>query len=244
MTRTSVRRPGFLRCDLHMHSRSSYDCLLTPDQIIQAALRRQLDAIAVTDHDTIRGGKETRKIAPPELIVIIGTEVHTDIGDIVCLFVEREIRRRDALGVIEEAHGQGGIAFLPHPLQAHPKPIPEQVLRACDGYEALNSRAGDFHPVAPIGSRSRWDLLADKAALGNSDAHFAWEIGRAYTVMPGPRTAENVRRQILERHTEAAGRRGPAFAFYGSQLIRLAKTRDPKMLLGLSRRLLRKLRGR
>ena len=231
-----------IRCDLHIHSHHSYDSMLSAKAIVRAALRRRLDVIAVTDHESIQGGLETRAVAPPELLVIVGAEIYTDVGDIVCLFLQSEIRSRKALEVIAETHAQGGVAFLPHPLRSHPPSIADDVLEACDGYEVLNSRAGWFQPVSRPGKATRWELLAAKAPLGNSDAHLASEIGRGATLMPGPATADNVRRRLLDRHTEVTGEPGPAINFYRSQLIKLAKTRDLRMLVRLAKRVARTLR--
>jgi predicted metal-dependent phosphoesterase TrpH len=241
MSTPACSAPDLFRCDLHLHSHHSFDSLVTPRAIFRTARRRGLRAIAVTDHETIAGGLEARAAAPKDLVVIVGCEIHTECGDIVCLFLREEIRSRDALGVIAEAHGQGGIAFLPHPLQSHPASIPDAVLDACDGFEGLNSRAGSFSPVSVSGDSTHWERLAGKAVLGNSDAHFASQIGLAWTEITGPATEENVRRSILECRTKVGGSRGPRSSFYFSQLIRVAKTRDIAMLYRLSRRALHKI---
>lgn len=224
-----------------MHSHHSIDSLLTPRAIFRAARRRGLRAIAVTDHETIAGGLEARAAAPSDLAVIVGCEINTEYGDIVCLFLRQEIKSRDALGVITETHAQGGIAFLPHPLRNHPPCIPDFVLDACDAYEALNSRAGSFSPVSARRDSTCWERLVGKAVLANSDAHLGSEIGLAWTEMMGPPTEENIRRCILERRTITGGSRGPNKAFYVSQLIRTVKTRDIARVYRLGRRVLRKM---
>jgi predicted metal-dependent phosphoesterase TrpH len=228
------------RYDLHFHSRHSYDSLSSPRGIIRAARRAGLAGIAVTDHGTIAGGLETQALAPDGLLVIVGAEIYTDIGDVVCLFLTREIAAKNALEVIDETHRQGGVAFLPHPLRSHPKAIPAAVLEALDGYEALNARAGFFDASHEVISNPQWRPLMRKSALGNSDAHFSGEIGRAYTMISGPPTAESVRRAILEGRVLHGGVSGGALGFYGSQLVKMVKTRDAAMLFRLARRLLRK----
>jgi predicted metal-dependent phosphoesterase TrpH len=223
-----------------MHSHRSYDSLVTLRAIFRAARRRGLRAVAVTDHETIAGGVEARTAAPGDLVVIVGCEIRTECGDIVCLFLRNDIRNRDALGVIAEAHKQGGIAFLPHPLHGHPS-IPDAVLDACDGFEAFNSRAGAFSPIGAPESGTRWERLVGKAMLANSDAHLASEIGLAWNEMPGPASEENIRRCILERRTRAGGSRSPRSGYYRSQLIRMVKTRDLAVLSRVGRRVLRKI---
>lgn len=74
---------GFI--DLHVHSNAS-DGTLSPSQVVDLAVSRQLDAVALTDHDTIDGLAPALKAAaayPLELIpgiemscVYRGTEIH------------------------------------------------------------------------------------------------------------------------------------------------------------------------
>jgi hypothetical protein len=224
--------------DLHMHSCSSNDSWSRPKDIIDSARRRGLAGIAVTDHDTITGGLATRALAGPELLVIVGAELATDVGDIVGLFLTKEIRSRDPLEVIHDIHAQDGVAFLPHPLRGHP-PIPRAVLEAVDGYEALNARSGWFAPDGVAGL-SEWRHLIGKAALGGSDAHLLSEIGNAHTRLPGAATAMNVAHQIRTAQTRAFGHQSSELNFYRSQLIKLLKTRDVGMVRRLSKRIARR----
>ncbi len=227
------------RYDLHMHSRHSYDCMMTPKGIVRTALRRGLAGIAVTDHGTIAGGVETAAIAPKELLVIVGAEIYTTVGDIVCLFLTREIVGRDPLDVIAQTREQGGVAFFPHPLRGHPKGIPTAVLESVVGYEVLNARAGRFAVTETPQRETDWRPLRQKAQLANSDAHLYSEIGVAHTVIDGPATADNVKDALRSGRTSATGMQAPSRNFYISQLIKMVKTRDAKMLVRLGRRVLR-----
>jgi predicted metal-dependent phosphoesterase TrpH len=227
------------RYDLHMHSRHSYDCMMSPKGIVRAALKRGLSGIAVTDHGTIAGGIDVAAVAPRELLVIVGAEIYTTVGDIVCLFLTKEIVGRDPLDVIAQTREQGGVAFFPHPLRSHPKGVPSAVLDAVVGYEVLNARAGPFAVTDAPQRETDWRPLRTKAVLANSDAHLYSEIGAAYTIISGPATAENVKAALCAGHTTAAGARVPPRNFYVSQLIKMVKTRDAKMLMRFGRRLLR-----
>lgn len=60
--------------DLHLHSTAS-DGTDTPARIVELAVEAGLDAIALTDHDTLDGIAEARAAAPPELEVVSGTEL-------------------------------------------------------------------------------------------------------------------------------------------------------------------------
>jgi predicted metal-dependent phosphoesterase TrpH len=61
--------------DLHIHSTAS-DGTLTPAQIVDLACKKQLGAIAITDHDTIDGARQLSRIdIPPSLKVLSGVEL-------------------------------------------------------------------------------------------------------------------------------------------------------------------------
>ena len=64
--------------DLHCHTSAS-DGLLTPEGIIEHAVRRGLRAIAITDHDTINGWTKAEETSERLGILLIkGIEINTD----------------------------------------------------------------------------------------------------------------------------------------------------------------------
>jgi predicted metal-dependent phosphoesterase TrpH len=67
--------------DLHNHSRFS-DGLLSPTQLIELAARTGVDAIALTDHDTLDGLEEAANAAQQAGIVLVpGVEISVSWGD-------------------------------------------------------------------------------------------------------------------------------------------------------------------
>ncbi|MDH7592731.1 MAG: PHP domain-containing protein [Methanomicrobiales archaeon] len=165
--------------DLHIHSKYSYDCMLPPERILKVAAKRGLEAIAVTDHGTIRGGLETQRLnRNRDLQVIAGCEIHTDIGDVIGLCLNGEIESRNSLEVIREIRSQGGFAILPHPCRSHS--FSEGMIRHFDAIEVFNSRS-------TADQNARALLLAkehSKPFVAGSDAHFASEIGLVRVVIP------------------------------------------------------------
>jgi predicted metal-dependent phosphoesterase TrpH len=163
--------------DLHVHSRRSFDGLMTPRQIVAAGRRRGLAGLAVVDHNTLAGAVEVLAAAPPDLLIIPGAEIYTEIGDIVGLFLTREIVARRSDKVVAEIHEQGGVAVLPHPYRYHGK-LERGLLERLDAVETHNGRA-------PAGDAERalreLALSYGLAAVGGSDAHLPWEVGRART---------------------------------------------------------------
>ena len=81
-------------CDLHPHSTCS-DGTLTPTQLVELALEKNLAAVALTDHNTVAGLPEFLEAARgTELEAVPGIEFSVDYGDtelhILGLFVKPE----------------------------------------------------------------------------------------------------------------------------------------------------------
>src|SRR5919204_1659059 len=75
LCRAAARNPGTGRADLHIHTTYS-DGLYTPAQVVDLARRSGLAAIAVTDHDTLRGVPAARAAASGSgLEVVPGVEI-------------------------------------------------------------------------------------------------------------------------------------------------------------------------
>ena len=209
--------------DLHMHSRHSFDGIMAPALIIRIAQRRGLAGIAVSDHNTIAGGLEAAAAnRDPNFVVIIGAEIQTEVGDILGLFLTREIISRQSLEVVADIHDQGGIAILPHPYAYHQDLTPE-LLRQLDGIEIYNGRdKRDYADQTYADYANPYGL----ATVANSDAHLYWEIGRARTELDIARpNADSVREAILNRAVRPvawSGKRSTT-AVYGSKIVKRVK---------------------
>lgn len=183
--------------DLHIHSSFSPDSLVSPGEIIRIAKTRGLDGVAIADHNTVRGGITGLDLNPdPDFIVIPGAEYSTEYGHVVGLFLSEEIdvKGRKPQGhtlsptlpfedVVNAIHAQGGIAVLAHPFQSR-EWLPAHVFNGAvkvDAIEGFNSRAGTRAYPNANSLASRCFSEYGIPALGGSDAHLSWEIGRAYT---------------------------------------------------------------
>ena len=178
--------------DLHCHSKGSFDCLSAPKEIVKAASDRGLTHLAITDHDRIDVALEVRALAPAGLTIIIGEEVKTREGDLICLFLERAIPPgMSAAETIAAAREQGGLVGIPHPFDRIRGSIPRHAAMASlaaevDWIETYNAR------VIGHGNEDA-ALFAHEQGLPGvavSDAHSILEIGVAYTAVEGdPSTA-------------------------------------------------------
>jgi predicted metal-dependent phosphoesterase TrpH len=175
--------------DLHTHSRASFDSLASPASLVRTAAARGLTHLAITDHDRIDGALEGRAAAAelaPGLTVIVGEEVRTADGDLICLFLERAIPPGlSADETIAEARSQGGLVGIPHPFDRFRGSLlrdagMERLAPIVDWVEGHNAR------VAAGRGNERATAFARSHGLGQvavSDAHSAFEVGVAYTIL-------------------------------------------------------------
>jgi predicted metal-dependent phosphoesterase TrpH len=75
--------------DLHMHTIYSYDGTASVPAVLARAKQVGLDAIAITDHDEIKGSLQAFDLAPKYGIeVILGLEITTADGDLLARWDE------------------------------------------------------------------------------------------------------------------------------------------------------------
>lgn len=171
----------FEEFDFHIHSNFSFDSILPVKKIIKTASIRGLQGIAITDHNTIKGGLEARKVIKElksDLQVIIGEEVRTEFGDLIGLFLTEEIKSKKFDEMVDEIKEQDGFIVLPHPFKSM-NLIPMDVIEKLDAIEILNGRT---HPLL---NKKAQQIAYDHNILciAGSDAHLNSEIGGIRTVL-------------------------------------------------------------
>jgi predicted metal-dependent phosphoesterase TrpH len=173
--------------DLHCHTRASFDCLSAPGDVVRAAHERGLTHLAITDHDRIDGALEARRLAPAGLTVIVGEEVRTRDGDLVCLFLERAIPPGlSAEETIGAARLQGALVGIPHPFDRLRgsllrEPRLEALGGSVDWIETHNARLIGKGNERAAGYARELGL----PGVAVSDAHSILEVAVAYTVLDG-----------------------------------------------------------
>lgn len=185
-----------LQLDLHVHTRYSFDCRMEPAKVLAIARRRGLDGLAITDHETIEGALEARRLAADGFLVIVGEEITTRAGDIIGLFLTEPIHGRDPVEVIGQIHAQGGLALLPHPF-SKTLGIDTRSARELDACEGFNWRYWDGQESDETTS---FALEYDLTLVGSSDAHRYRDIGRGRTIVSDGKP-EAVREALKEGRT-------------------------------------------
>jgi predicted metal-dependent phosphoesterase TrpH len=211
---------GTMRYDLHIHSIYS-DGVLHPEKIVRIARDVGLSGIAITDHNTIKGGLEAKKSETADFKIIVGSEIKTNRGDLTGIFLTQEIRSRDFRAVIREIHEQGGVAIIPHPFDRNRrsafKPSEEETMLV-DALEVFNSRC------MTQSDNDRALYLARKLHMGQtagSDAHLGREIGNAGIITD----AQDLRTAIETNDLEFFGRRSSSFNKYYTVALNALRVR-------------------
>ena len=173
-----------------------------------------LDVIAITDHDRLRGAHQAVQMSSEyDFEIVPGVEMTTLEGHCLCLFLEEPIKMwRSLEWTIGKAHEQGGLVVAPHPMSMLTRSIGrwsfERVISSksteiyFDAVETLNpSYAGRIaEPKVRALNRARWHL----PEVGNSDAHHREGVGTAYTRFAGS-SADDYRRSLGAHATAPEG---------------------------------------
>ncbi len=103
-----------MRLEFHCHTIYSPDSLTKPEALLKACARKGIDRVVVTDHNTIRGALEARKIDPQR--VIVGEEIMTQQGELLAAYVQEEVPKGlPALEAIAALRDQGAFISVSHP---------------------------------------------------------------------------------------------------------------------------------
>ena len=200
--------------DIHIHS-SVGDGMADVLHILEHVEENtNLNVIAITDHDTLKGSYQARELAATRSYhfeVVTGMEVTTEEGHLLALYLESPIPSLKPLAeTIEAIHSRGGLCIVPHPMSWLTHSVGRQSLEKIvasdeqglylDGVETINTTV-----AGRISNRKafRFNHKHKLAETGGSDAHFLTAVGSGVTLFPGL-TAEELRRSILHRTTTAA----------------------------------------
>jgi hypothetical protein len=155
--------------------------------VVRAATARGLTHLAITDHDRIDGALAAREAAPEGLTVIVGEEVKTADGDLICVFLERAIPPGlSAIETIRAAREQGALVGIPHPFDR----LRGSLLRD-EGMEAIAPLVDwiEGHNARLVGSGNEQAMAfareQGRPVVAVSDAHTTLEVAVAYTALDG-----------------------------------------------------------
>jgi predicted metal-dependent phosphoesterase TrpH len=171
-----------IKVDLHVHSSASFDCSISPDQVVAQCRKRGLSPVFITDHDSIAGAMELQRSEGAE--VVIGEEVMTKDGELIGLFLSEAVPSGlDASDAAARIKSQGGLIYLEHPYDPYRRHLSEEAIEKLDDLidivEVWNGRSD--HRINQK-SVQLCETLGAAAGAG-SDAHALDDIGSVYVQM-------------------------------------------------------------
>ena len=210
-----------LSCDLHVHTNFSRDGESRVDEILARAEAIGLDAVAITDHDSVDGARYALRCNTP-VLVIPGTEVSTNEGHLLVLGVTSPLPSgMDFLDTVRTAQSMGGLTILPHPYHIWRHAVALRLrssVEAVDAIEVFNSR---FLFGTANRKAARVARRFGKPCVGGSDAHNARYVGYGITYIGAEPDVASILQAIRDGDTVAAGRMTP-LRTYTRQSIRSA----------------------
>jgi len=104
-----------LKLDLHLHSHYSDDATGSPKELIKILQKKGFQGMALTDHNTIKGGLKALQIKPKDFIVIPSVEISTKDGHMIALNVRENIPKHLSVEqTVEKILDAVGIPIVPH----------------------------------------------------------------------------------------------------------------------------------
>jgi hypothetical protein len=199
-----------IRIDLHVHTVYSGDSMISPKTLVeQLNANSSVRAVAITDHDTIEGYRQVKKLAKSyeEVIIIPGVEVSTFEGHINVLGVEEKppypLRAED---LIDFAKERAAVLIIPHPYRICGLGELAKKLDV-DAVEVLNYRASRVE-----------NKLAEKLAkemglpgVAGTDAHRPNQLFKVYTEIDAIPDLEFILKAIRNGLVRVRGLKG----YYG-----------------------------
>ncbi len=216
---------GRIKLDFHIHSYYSPDGNMKPNEILETALSKGLDVISVTDHNSIKGGIETRNYAEKKdlpIKVIVGQEINTFSGEIIVLNLEEEIPSDMTLKETIDC-GKKGFIIAPHPFDKFRKGIGgeiDSIKDKIDAIEVFNSRTliSGHNKLAETYAK-----MNNIPGIAGSDSHFSEELGSSYFMIESKNTIKSIFKTITQGQVSIYGRQTGIKPHIKTSMIHLLK---------------------
>lgn len=186
-----------LRVEFHCHTIYSQDCLVKPSHLVKSCRGKGIDRVVITDHNTISGALEAKSIDPER--VIVGEEIMTENGELLAAFLKDPVPPGlPVMEAIARLRVQGAFISVSHPFDntrrgSWNRTDLEMIAPLVDAIETFNSRclSSRMNQQAQEFARNR-----NLQATVGSDAHTAYELGKAIMEMPCFEDAETFQRSL------------------------------------------------
>ena len=212
----------FLSIDFHCHTILSKDSLTTPERLVATAHRKRLDRVVVTDHNSIAGAVAAHILDP--IRIIVGEEIMTTKGEILAAFVTEEIPHgllpKETIQLLRQ---QGAFISVSHPFDSWRNGAWKvedllEITPLVDAIEVFNARC-----TASLDNQraAEFAIQHHLAGTAGSDAHAAFELGKARLKLPEFNGPDELRKVISQG--QVMGGLSPAWVHFTSWYARWRK---------------------
>lgn len=171
--------------DMHLHECTySLDSFINLRQIVSVAKAKGLDAVCITDHDSMGlkdfAAEYSREVGFP---IFVGIEFFSLQGDITAWGIDSYPDHRiNAQDFIDHVNKSGGFCVSCHPFRNNNRGLEDNLrhVKGLHGVEVLNGS------TSPEANRTalRYCRELGLQAIGASDAHVEKQIGKYVTFLP------------------------------------------------------------
>ena len=173
--------------DLHIHEKQfSKDSFLALEEIVEIAKEKGLDAICITDHDSMGlreyAAEYTKKTGFP---IFVGIEFYSLQGDILAFGIDSYPDERvSAQEFIDYVHAQGGVVIAAHPFRHNRRGLEDNLatLKGVDAVEILNGSTMPDATMMAVQYAKKYGF----ATTGGSDCHYPHKVGTCATYFEEP----------------------------------------------------------
>lgn len=165
--------------DLHCHTLPLSTCSsLRPEQLLEQAVARGLDAVCLTEHDRAWDHASLDALrAATSVTVFSAVELTTDLGHVLAFGLREQDFSAVASDLFARAEARGGLLFLAHPARDGLLRVSRATVEYFASVEACNGSDSRMQNLAAAGLATGFRL----PGIGGSDAHALHEVGRAAT---------------------------------------------------------------
>lgn len=211
--------PGAGKADIHIHTNHSDGSSSAQEVLEHVQHHTDLDVIAITDHDTLTGALEAKRLHEQgnyRFELILGQEITSQVGHIIGLFLTEPVPKELSVSeTIRRIHVQRGLAIAAHPMLVMRYINPDMLTANGVGADCLMTEPFDAIEIVNgtplLGKENARAKLLNRTMLfraetGGSDGHILEAIGKAYTLFPG-KTVDDFRRSVEQKTCEAVSTR-------------------------------------
>ena len=191
-----------LRFESHVHTNFSDGNFYK--FIIRVALKKRIDVIAITDHNSFKGyefcvryAKDCSRRNKGEIFILPAEEIGCKEGDVLAYGISEEIKKGRVAETIDIIHDQGGLAVMAHPFNVSTSVSTGTAKKnAFDGIEVVNyTNIGFFQRLAQNFAKAMPHLFQ----IGGGDSHQPWDLGLVLNLIDAEPETDSVLNALTKK---------------------------------------------